>query len=97
MPGGDGVVRKLRDELLNRRLGIETNFHGVQRTNARLKMPPGSRATSLRSSASSTVIEILVLLAIWRSDTPFRSRAARSLGRNHSPGRRPSTKEPRLC
>src|SRR5665213_1418666 len=34
---------------------------------------------SLRSSASSTPIEILVALAISRSETPRRSRASRSL------------------
>jgi len=33
---------------------------------------------SLRSSASSTAMEILVRVAIWRSDTPLRSRALRS-------------------
>src|SRR5687768_2433532 len=50
-----------------------------ERTKARLKMPPGRRETSFRSSASSAAIEILVALAIWRSETPRRSRASRSL------------------
>ena len=50
-----------------------------QRTKARLKMPPGRREMSLRSSASSTPTEIFVAFAIWRSEIPRRSRASRSL------------------
>jgi hypothetical protein len=37
---------------------------------------------SFRSRASSVMIEIFVALAIWRSDRPRRSRAARSGRRN---------------
>jgi hypothetical protein len=42
---------------------------------ARLKMPPGSREMSFRSSASSAPTEIFVAVAIWRSDIPRFSRA----------------------
>src|SRR5262245_2743354 len=42
-------------------------------------MPLGRREMSLRSSASSTATEIFVALAICRSETPRRSRAARSM------------------
>src|SRR5207247_11369398 len=41
-------------------------------------MPPGRREMSLRSSASSAATEIFVAFAIWRSETPRRSRASRS-------------------
>src|SRR5438477_12243646 len=44
---------------------------------ARVKMPPGSRDKSLRSSASSDITEIRVLLAICRRETPRFSRASR--------------------
>src|ERR1051325_258392 len=40
-------------------------------------MPPGSREMSLRSSASSALTECFVVSAIWRSDTPRRSRKSR--------------------
>src|ERR1700730_6737463 len=49
------------------------------RTNARLKIPPGRRDASLRSRASSAATVIFVAFAIWRSDMPRRSRASRSL------------------
>src|SRR3989442_4768290 len=45
---------------------------------ARVKMPPGSGERSLRSSASSDITEIRVLLAICRRDTPRFSRASRN-------------------
>ena len=60
-----------------------------ERTTPRLKMPPGSRVMSLRSSASSVGTEILVALAIWRSDRPRRSRrsnVARALRRHSADG-----------
>src|SRR5438876_10017456 len=47
------------------------------RRKARVKMPPGSHDRSLRSSASSDITEIRVLLAICRRDTPRFSRASR--------------------
>ena len=50
-----------------------------ERTNARLKIPPGRRAMSCFSRASRVCIGIFVALAIWRSDSPRRSRAARSV------------------
>ena len=48
------------------------------RTNPREKMPPGSRATSFASSASSAPTGILVVFAISRTESCFASRAARS-------------------
>src|SRR5882672_5145097 len=59
--------------------GSSPTSTAYERTNARPKMPPGSREMSLRSSASSTATEIFVALAICRNDTPRRSRAARNL------------------
>ena len=50
-----------------------------ERTKARLKMPPGRREMSLRSSASSAPTEIFVAFAIWRSEMPRRSRAVAKL------------------
>ena len=44
---------------------------------ARVKMPPGRRDRSLRSSASSDITEIRVLFAICRRETPRFSRASR--------------------
>src|ERR1051326_2007662 len=61
------------------------------RTNARLKIPPGRREMSLRSRASRTPTEIFVALAIWRSVTPRRSRASRSLPPKSVAGRSPGT------
>src|SRR6186997_2262950 len=40
-------------------------------------MPPGNREMSFRSSASRALTEILVALAISRSEVPRRSRASR--------------------
>src|SRR5262245_2005206 len=58
-----------------------------ERTKARPKIPAGSLEMSLRSSASRIATEILVAFAICRSETPRRSRAARSLPPK-SPGAR---------
>src|ERR1700680_4472540 len=59
--------------------GSSPTSRAYDRTNARLKIPPGRREMSLRSSASSALTEIFVVLAISRSDMPRRSRASRSL------------------
>ena len=59
--------------------GSRPTSSAYDRTKARLKMPPGSREISLRSSASSAATEILVVLAICRSETPRFSRAALSM------------------
>src|SRR5262245_29618143 len=45
---------------------------------ARVKIPPGKRERSLRSSASSDMTEIRVLVASCRRETPRVSRASRS-------------------
>src|SRR5437868_8807694 len=42
-------------------------------------MPPGSLETSFRSNASRAAAEILVVVAICRSEIPRRSRAGRSM------------------
>ena len=59
--------------------GSRPTWSAYDRTKDRLKMPPGRREISLRSSASSAATVIFVVLEICLSDTPRCSRAALSM------------------
>ena len=75
---GDPFRRRLRHEVADCLLGVEPDLGGVGADEPAREMPPGRRATSFSSSASSALTEILVVSAISRSESCCASRAARS-------------------
>src|SRR5262245_12391620 len=83
-----GVVSWLKRSRNSRTVssGSRPTSIAYERTNARLKSPPGSLEMSLRSRASSADAEILVLAEICLSEIPRRSRAWRSFPPKSSMG-----------
>ena len=64
-----------REELVDGRFGIETDGDGVARTNARPKMPPGSRGSRCARAPRARRPKSWCAPRCPRSDTPRASRA----------------------